>query len=89
MKDFGNTIYAVACVVTATILGIGVVDYWFDGHQFSSFFSWAVLAAIPWLIGYATLSVLGRVNPLENLPIQYRGRVGKAHPNSDRPTATS
>jgi hypothetical protein len=85
MKDFGNTIYAAACVVTATILGIGVADYWFDGHQFSTFFSWAVLAAIPWLIGYAILSVLGRVNSLDNL----RRRLGKAHPHSDRPTATS
>jgi hypothetical protein len=89
MKDFGNTIYAAACVVTATILGIGVADYWFDGHQFSAFLSWAALAAVPWLIGYATLYAVGRVKFPDNLPIQYRGRVGKAHPNSDRPTATS
>jgi hypothetical protein len=86
MKDFGNTIYTSACVLAATILGIGFADYWFDGYQFSSFLSWAVLAAIPWLIGYAALYVLRRP---DNLPIRYRGRVGKAHANSDRPTATS
>jgi hypothetical protein len=77
MKDFGNTIYTSACVLTATILGIGIADYWFDGHQFSSFLSWAVLAAIPWLIGYATLHVLGRVKSPDNLPVQYRNRAGE------------
>jgi Mg2+/citrate symporter len=46
MKDFGNAIYTAACVVAATILGIGVADYWFVDHQFSAFFSWAVLAAV-------------------------------------------
>jgi hypothetical protein len=78
MKDFGKTIYTVACVVTATILGIGVADYWFADHHFSAFFSWAVLAAIPWLIGYATLSVLSRIKPEGHLPAQYRNRAGGA-----------
>jgi hypothetical protein len=32
MKVFGNTIYAFGCVVAATLLGIGIADYWF-GHQ--------------------------------------------------------
>jgi len=29
MKDLGNTIYSFGCVVAATVLGIGVADYWF------------------------------------------------------------
>jgi hypothetical protein len=58
MKDFGNTIYALGCVVTATVLGIGFADYWFGHHQLTAFLSWAVLAAIPWLVGRALLFVL-------------------------------
>ena len=58
MKDFGNTIYALGCVVTATVLGIGVADYWFGNHQLTAFLSWAVLAAIPWLVGRASLFIL-------------------------------
>jgi hypothetical protein len=85
MKELGNTIYLWGCVVAATILGIGVADYWFDGHQFSAFLSWAAVAAVPWLIGYATLYAVGRVKFPDNLRIRF----GKAHPNSDRPTATS
>jgi hypothetical protein len=77
MKDFGNTIYATACVVTATILGIGVADYWFGGHQLSALFSWAVLAAIPWIIGRASLYGLSRIRPGDNLPVQYRNRAGE------------
>jgi hypothetical protein len=76
VKDFGKTIYTAACVVTATILGIGVADYWFADHHFSAFFSWAVLAAIPWLIGYATLSVLSRIKSEGHLPAQYHYRAG-------------
>ena len=68
MKDFGNTIYATACVVAATILGIGIADYWFGGHQFSAFLSWAVLAAIPWIIGRATLYGLSRIRSEDHLP---------------------
>jgi hypothetical protein len=58
MKDFGNTIYALGCVVAATVLGIGFADYWFGHHQLIAFLSWAVLAAIPWLVGRASLFVL-------------------------------
>jgi hypothetical protein len=83
MTDFGKTIYAVACVVTATILGIGVADYWFADHHFSAFFSWAVLAAIPWLIGYATLSALSRIKSEGHLPAQYRNRGGNRFSASD------
>jgi hypothetical protein len=60
MKDFGNTVYAFGCVVAATVLGIGVADYWFGHHQLTAFLSWAVMAAIPWLIGRASLYVLAR-----------------------------
>jgi hypothetical protein len=77
MKDFGNTIYATACVVTATILGIGVADYWFGGHQLSALFSWAVLAAIPWIIGRASLYGLNPISSEDHLPVQYRNRAGK------------
>jgi hypothetical protein len=54
MKDLGNTIYSFGCVVAATVLGIGIADYWFGHHQMTAFLSWAVLAAIPWLIGRAS-----------------------------------
>jgi len=60
MKDLGNTIYWFCWLVTATFLGIGVADYWFGNHQMIAFLSWAVLAAIPWLIGRASLYVLAR-----------------------------
>jgi hypothetical protein len=46
--------------VAATVLGIGVVDYWFNDHQLTAFLSWAVLAAIPWLVGRASLYALTR-----------------------------
>jgi len=55
MKDLDNTIYAFGCVAAATVLGIGFADYWFGHHQSTSFLSWAVLAAIPWLVGRASL----------------------------------
>ena len=58
MKDLGNTIYAFGCVVAATVLGLGVADYWFGDHHLTAFLSWAVLAAIPWLVGRASLYVL-------------------------------
>jgi hypothetical protein len=58
MKDFGNRIYAFSCVVGATVLGIGVADYWFGHHQLTALLSWAVLAAIPWLVVRASLFVL-------------------------------
>jgi len=58
VKDLGNTIYSFACVVAATVLGIGFADYWFGHHQLTAFLSWAVLAAIPWLVGRASLYVL-------------------------------
>jgi hypothetical protein len=58
MKDFGNTIYAFSCVVAATVLGIGVADYWFGHHELTALLSWVVLATIPWLFGRASLYVL-------------------------------
>ena len=58
MSSFGNTIYWFGCVVAATLLVIGVFDYWFGGHHLTAFLSWAVLAAIPWLVGRASLFVL-------------------------------
>jgi hypothetical protein len=39
MKDLGNTIYAFGCVVAATVLGIGVADYWFGHHQLTALLS--------------------------------------------------
>ena len=50
--------YAFGCIVAATVLGIGIADYWFGQHQLTAFLSWAVLAAIPWLVGRASLLVL-------------------------------
>ena len=58
MKELGNIIYWFGCVVAATLLVIGVFDYWFGGHHLTAFLSWAVLAAIPWLVGRASLFVL-------------------------------
>jgi hypothetical protein len=59
MRSFGNTIYWFGCVVAATLLVIGVFDYWFGDHHLSAFLSWAALAAVPWLIGWLSGS-LGR-----------------------------
>ena len=39
MKDFGDTIYSFGCVVAATVLAIGVADYWFGHHQLTAFLS--------------------------------------------------
>jgi hypothetical protein len=55
MKDLGKRIYWFGCVVAATVLGIGVADYWSNDHRLTAFLSWAVLAAIPWLVGRASL----------------------------------
>ena len=44
MKELGNIIYWFGCVVAATLLGIGVADYWFGQHELTAFLSWAVLA---------------------------------------------
>ena len=60
MKDLGNTIYRFSCVVAATVLGIGVADYWFGDRHLTAFLSWAVLATVPWLVGRASLYVLAR-----------------------------
>ena len=60
MKDLGKTIYSFGYVVAATVLVIGVADYWFGNHQLTAFLSWAVLATIPWLVGRASLYVLAR-----------------------------
>jgi hypothetical protein len=58
MKDLGKKIYSFGYVVAATVLVIGVADYWFGNHQLTAFLSWAVLATIPWLVGRASLFVL-------------------------------
>ena len=58
MKELGNIIYWFGCVVAATLLVIGVFDYWFGGRHLTAFLSWAMLAAIPWLVGRASLFVL-------------------------------
>jgi multisubunit Na+/H+ antiporter MnhG subunit len=58
MKDLGSTIYALGCVVAATILAVAVADYWVGHHQFTAFLFWVVMAAIPWLVGRAALYVL-------------------------------
>jgi hypothetical protein len=58
MRNLVNTIYWFGCVVAATVLGIGVVDYWLNDHRLTAFLSWAVLAAIPWLVGRPSLYVL-------------------------------
>jgi hypothetical protein len=55
MKELGNTIYLWGCVVAATILGVGVADFWFGHGRFTAFLSWAVLAAIPWIIARASV----------------------------------
>jgi Mg2+/citrate symporter len=52
MRNFGNTIYWFGCVVAATLLVIGLFDYWFGDHHLTAFLSWAALAAIPWLVGW-------------------------------------
>jgi hypothetical protein len=46
--------------VAATLLGIGVADSWFGEHHLIAFLSWALLAAIPWLVGRASLLILAR-----------------------------
>jgi hypothetical protein len=58
MGNPGNTIYWFCCVVAATVFGLGVADYWFGDHKLTAFLSWAVLAAIPWLVGRASLYLL-------------------------------
>jgi hypothetical protein len=72
VKDLGNTIYLWGCVVAATILAVGVADYWFGQGGLSAFLSWAVIAAIPWLVGRASQYILARVKLVVNLPVQHR-----------------
>jgi hypothetical protein len=60
MNDLGNTIYAFGCAVAATVLGVGIADYWFGHHELTAFLSWAVSAAILWLVSRASLYVLAR-----------------------------
>ena len=59
MRNFGNTIYWFGCVVAATLLVIGVFDCWFGDAHLTAFLSWALLAVIPWLVGWLVVS-LGR-----------------------------
>jgi hypothetical protein len=67
MKDVGKTINSFGYVVAATVLGIGVADYWFGNHQFTAFLSWAALATIPWLVGRASLYVLARLGDIDTI----------------------
>jgi hypothetical protein len=67
MKDFGNTIYAFGCIVAATVLVIGVFDYWFGDHHLTAFLSWAALATIPWLVGFASSYVLARLGDIDTI----------------------
>jgi hypothetical protein len=60
MKELGNAIYRWGCVVAATILGVGVADYWLGQGRLIVFLSWVVIAAIPWLVGRVSLYVLAR-----------------------------
>jgi hypothetical protein len=60
MRNLGNIIYWFGWVVAATLLGIGVADSWFGEHHLIAFLSWALLAAIPWLVGRASLLILAR-----------------------------
>jgi Mg2+/citrate symporter len=57
MRNLGNTIYWFGCVVAATLLVIGLFDYWFGDHHLTAFLSWAVLAVIPWLVGWLFCSL--------------------------------
>jgi hypothetical protein len=60
MNDLGKSIYWFCWFVAATLFGIGVADYWFGDHHLTAFLYWALLAAIPWLVGRASLYVLAR-----------------------------
>jgi hypothetical protein len=60
MANLGKTIYWFGCVVAATLIGIGFVDYSFGNRYLTAFLSWAGLAAICWLIGSASLLILAR-----------------------------
>jgi hypothetical protein len=77
MKELGNTIYLWGCVVAATVLGVGVADFWFGHGRFTAFLSWVMLAAIPWIIGRASLYGLSRIRSEDHLPVQYRNGAGK------------
>ena len=48
--------------MAATLLGIGVADYWFGDRHLTAFLSWAVLATVPWLVGRASLYVLAQLD---------------------------
>ena len=65
MKDVGKTINSFGYVVAATVLVIGVADYWFGNHQLTAFLSWAALATIPWLVGRASLYVLAWLGDID------------------------
>ena len=67
MKELGNIIYWFGCVVAATLLVIGVFDYWFGDHHLTAFLSWAALATIPWLVGFASSYVLARLGYIDTI----------------------
>ncbi len=60
MARLGDAIYWFGCIVTATILVLGVIDYRIGQGRFFSFLGWVALAAIAWLIGSAIRYVLAR-----------------------------
>jgi hypothetical protein len=58
LVDLADLIYWFGCIVAAVILGIGVFSYWFGQGGLSVLGSWAALAAILWLVGYAIRYIL-------------------------------
>jgi hypothetical protein len=58
LARLGDVIYSFGCIVAAVILGIGVFDYWFGKGGLVALGSWAVLAAILWVIASAIRYIL-------------------------------
>ena len=58
MAHLGDVIYWFSCIVAATILMLGAVDYRFGQGGLFSFLGWVALAAVPWLIGSAIRYIL-------------------------------
>jgi hypothetical protein len=60
MARLGDVIYWLGCLVAAVIVVLGATNYWLGQGRLGAFISWALLAAITWVIGYAVRYVLGR-----------------------------
>jgi hypothetical protein len=58
LARLGDVIYSFGCIVAAVILGIGVFDYLFGKGGLVALGSWAVLAAILWVIASAIRYIL-------------------------------